>query len=91
LGSDSTKAYELLSHIGRDCVGALQLNPEDQESNVHRIDAEALRDEEIEALLKGYMTAPLGVDLDADFRISAAGAQEKTALLYYQGGWCRSL
>ena len=25
LGADSTKAYELLSHIGRDCVGALQL------------------------------------------------------------------
>lgn len=89
LGADSTKAYELLSHIGRDCVGALQLIPEDQESNVHRIDAEALRDKEIEALLKGYMTAPLGVDLDADFRISVAGAQEKTALLYYQGAWCR--
>jgi len=89
LGADSTKAYDLLSHIGRDCVGALQLVSEGQESDVHRIDAETLRDEEIEALLKGYMTAPLGVDPEADFRISVAGAQEKTALLYHQDGWCR--
>ncbi len=32
---------------------------------------------------------PLGIDLEADFRICLAGAQEKTALLYHDGRWCR--
>ena len=30
-------------------------------------------------------------DNEKDFRISIAGAQEKTALLYYQKKWCRPL
>ena len=32
---------------------------------------------------------PLGMAEDADFRISIAGAQEKTALLWYQDRWQR--
>ncbi len=33
--------------------------------------------------------APLGMVDDVDFRISLAGAQEKTALLWHQGQWQR--
>lgn len=89
VGANSTRAFDLLYHIGRDCVGALQLLPEDQECEVRHVQAEVLGEEEIQALLKGYRSAPLGVDLDADFRLSVAGAQEKTALLQHNGHWCR--
>ncbi|MFB2351743.1 HipA domain-containing protein, partial [Priestia megaterium] len=35
--------------------------------------------------------APLGIDPEQDFRISVAGAQEKTALLRHQGQWMRPI
>ena len=38
-------------------------------------------------MLKSYRTFPLGMEEREDFRISLAGAQEKTALLYYQNKW----
>lgn len=41
--------------------------------------------------LKATGEAPLGMAEDADFRISIAGAQEKTALLWYQDRWQRPL
>ncbi len=46
-------------------------------------------DAQIEAILKSYAAMPLGVDIDADFRLSVAGAQEKTAFLRMQDGWYR--
>jgi serine/threonine-protein kinase HipA len=44
-------------------------------------------EEEIGRLLGNLAAAPLGVGEDEDFRISVAGAQEKTALLFREGGW----
>ncbi len=38
-------------------------------------------------LLKSLRQAPLGLSRDDDFRISVAGAQEKTALLQVDGQW----
>jgi serine/threonine-protein kinase HipA len=40
-------------------------------------------------LLNNLVRAPLGLDRDQDFRISVAGAQEKTALLFYNGMWLK--
>jgi serine/threonine-protein kinase HipA len=51
--------------------------------------ATPLSDNEIAALLEGYRNAPLGMNDDQDFRISIAGAQEKTALLWHQNRWQR--
>jgi len=45
------------------------------------------RDEEIAAILGDLESAPLGLGEDPDFRISIAGAQEKTALLFWKGRW----
>ncbi len=53
--------------------------------------AEPLDEAQIEQLLEGYQEAPLGMAEDADSRISIAGAQEKTALLWYQDRWQRPL
>ncbi|GKW49743.1 type II toxin-antitoxin system HipA family toxin [Halomonas sp. NCCP-2165] len=82
--------FDLLASIGRDCIGAIQLYPEGQViPDVKTLTAEPLDDHAIEALLAGYQDAPLGMARDADFRISLAGAQEKTALLWHQGRWQR--
>lgn len=92
VGADGTDAYSLLAQIGRDCVGALQFFPENADvdfSKIHTIQGEAIKDEEIESLLNNLARVPLGLDREHDFRISVAGAQEKTALLFHKGKWMR--
>lgn len=88
VSADGTDSYSLLSSIGRDCVGALQFVPEDQTIEASReIVGEPISDSEIERLLNRLAKAPLGLGRDEDFRISIAGAQEKTALLFHEGKW----
>ena len=89
VGAKGTDAYSLLSQIGRDCVGALQFIPEDDQTayDTSGIQGEVISEQEIEKLLKNLARAPLGLDMDREFRISVAGAQEKTALLHYKGKW----
>lgn len=90
-GAASTSAFDLLTEIGRDCAGVIQLLPPDQPSeNVERIDAKPLDEEGVAALLRSTTSStPLGQRDDDAFRISIAGAQEKTALLWHAGQWHR--
>ncbi|WP_343437253.1 type II toxin-antitoxin system HipA family toxin [Enterobacter roggenkampii] len=83
--------FDLLARIGMDCVGAIQLWPYETDiPSIQRVDAEPLTENEIEHLLQGYKDAPLGMQAEVDdFRISLAGAQEKTALLWWNNRWCR--
>ncbi|HFK2927092.1 TPA: type II toxin-antitoxin system HipA family toxin [Aeromonas hydrophila] len=86
----STQPFDLLSCIGQDSVGALQLVTEGHDvPDVRRIDYNALSDGELEQILTSYKSGiPLGmVREQEEFRISIAGAQEKTALLYLDGRW----
>lgn len=53
------------------------------------IEAEIITDEEVEKLLANLARAPLGIDPEEGFRISVAGAQEKTAPLFHEGVWKR--
>lgn len=89
----STRAFDLLAEIGRDCVGAVQLLPLEQAPvGLDRIDGDALADADIARLLRGTPTAAFPGQHDYDeFRISLAGAQEKTALLWHKGSWHRPL
>ena len=90
----STGTFELLQAIGRDCVGAVQLTPPDADpEGFDRVDGEPMTDEDIERHLQRVVAEPgLGEQADAhDFRISIAGAQEKSALLRVDGQWCRPL
>jgi serine/threonine-protein kinase HipA len=90
LGARSAGVFDLLSLIGRDCVGALQLLPEDVEPvPPAKASGVALTERDIGAILRNLTTAPLGIEAEADFRISIAGAQEKTALLWLDGRWYR--
>lgn len=89
----STEAFDLLAAIGRDCTGALQLVPEDQEpTGVDRIGGVALDEEAIERHLLETVSAEsfgVGRDPDDDFRMSLAGAQEKDAFLWWGGRWLK--
>lgn len=89
--ASSKKCFDLLSSIGGDCVGALQLLPQSTIGDIKTIQATPINDHAIATLLKHYKTAPLGMDRSTDFRISIAGAQEKTALLWHQAQWCLPL
>lgn len=92
VGAESSDAYGLLSVIGRDCVGALQFVKVDEEKPALDPNAaEPLDDLSVEKLLKSLAQAPLGLSRDEDFRISIAGAQEKTALLRDGKRWCKPL
>jgi serine/threonine-protein kinase HipA len=87
----STDPFDLLKAVGRDCVGAVQLLGEDEEPvGFDRVEGRPLTDEDIERHLVGTVTLePFGAlhEPDDDFRISLAGAQEKTALLRWEGRW----
>lgn len=89
-GAQGTDPYSLLEEIGRDCVGAMQFLPDGLDVNASgAIEAEDVSDGEIGKLLANLPRAPLGIDPDEGFRISIAGAQEKTALLFHEGRWKR--
>ena len=86
--ADGIDPYSLLFAIGRDCVGALQFLPEGIEPGpAGEVSGEPIDDAAIAARLANLESAPLGIGEDEDFRISLAGAQEKTALLYWNEHW----
>ena len=75
-------------------MGALQFIDENDDhhhdsNDGNDIQGEILSDGEIEKLLKGLAQAPLGLTRDDEFRISIAGAQEKTALLRMDDKWLK--
>jgi serine/threonine-protein kinase HipA len=87
----STNAFELLAEIGRDCVGALEILPEGATSaGTSPLQAQTLSEAQVAQILRGTTTlnAMGWGGEDDDFRISIAGAQEKTALLLHDGQWC---
>jgi len=85
----TNRPFDLLAQIGMDCVGAIQLMSERTEVDVKNIQGEPLNESEIAKNLRNYQTLPLGMSRDEEFRISIAGAQEKTALLWHNDQWQR--
>ena len=91
VGARGIDAFSMLAKIGRDCVGALQFVVGDDEAidSTGSLEGEVVHHHEIEKILKGLSQAPLGLARDDAFRISVAGAQEKTALLRSDGTWIK--
>jgi serine/threonine-protein kinase HipA len=87
----SGSAFDLLAAIGRDCVGAVQLLPDGEvPTGVTQIDVTPLTTDEVGAELAATLTTrPYSADEEDSFRISIAGAQEKTAFTWHAGQWCR--
>lgn len=88
VGADGLDAHSLLARIGRDCVGALQFLPEGEAPGpADKLTGDPINEDQIAQLIKDLAHTPLGLRRDRDFRISVAGAQEKTALLFHDGQW----
>jgi serine/threonine-protein kinase HipA len=86
--AEGTDAYSLLGAIGHDCVGALQFLPlEAHPGPAGAVDGVPINEPEIVEILNNLASTPLGITEDESFRISIAGAQEKTALLFWNGRW----
>lgn len=87
----TTEVFDLLSEIGRDCVGALEILPMGRTAaGASAVQAQPLTEAQVAEVLRST-TTPHALGLvahDDDFRISIAGAQEKTALLHHDGRWC---
>ena len=91
-GLRSGEIFDLLEAIGRDCTGAVQLLPEGvTPEGWDRIECDPLTETQIVDLLQAVPsdTDPGSIHDDDLFRISIAGAQEKTALTRWKGRWCR--
>ena len=91
VGAQGADAYSLLAAIGRDCVGALQFIADGGEpiDATATIEGDPVDEHAIEKLLRSLGQAPLGLTRDDNFRISVAGAQEKTALLWHEDRWLK--
>lgn len=88
VGAGGTDAYSLLTALGHDCVGALQFLPDGVDpGKAGATDGNPVTDDEVSAIINNLAAAPLGMGEDGDFRISIAGAQEKTALLRKDKKW----
>lgn len=88
VGAEGIDAFSLLAAIGRDCAGALQFLTDDVEPGpAGVIEGRPVKDAEIASMIKNLARSPLGLERDEDFRISIAGAQEKTALLRHKNRW----
>ena len=87
--TQSTNALSLLSEIGRDCIGALQIMPhEEQPTGFDKILGRPLDEEGVAQILRGVIQAHGNPgEPNDDFRLSIAGAQEKTALLWHNNQW----
>lgn len=89
-GAKGIDAYHLLLAVGRDCVGALQFLPDGMEpGDLSHVEGKRASDSDIAQMIRNLDAAPLGLGEDDDFRISIAGAQEKTALLKKRGRWLK--
>jgi serine/threonine-protein kinase HipA len=82
--------YGLIRELGRDCAGAVVIQPADEAppGAPTTVTAEPLDPEEIDSLLRDLRSAPLGVG--GRVRITLAGVQEKLVLTRMPDGrWGR--
>lgn len=92
VGAEGTDVFSLLTALGHDCVGALQFLPDGIPAGpAGATDGKPISDEEVAEIVENLADAPLGMGEDKDFRISLAGAQEKTALLRKDGQWLKPI
>jgi serine/threonine-protein kinase HipA len=86
--ADGYDAYSLLAKVGRDCVGALQFLPDGTEPGpAGAVEGRPASEDYIAGKIGDLTATPLGVDEDEEFRLSIAGAQEKTAFLFWKEQW----
>lgn len=92
VGAEGTDAYSMLAALGHDCVGALQFLPDGVDPGTPgSSEGKLVSKNDVAGIIENLTAAPLGLGEDGDFRISIAGAQEKTALLRKEGRWFKPI
>jgi serine/threonine-protein kinase HipA len=84
--------YSLIQALGRDCAGAVVIQPDDDPAPpaATTLTATPLTEEEFAGLVANLRSAPLGIDTRV--RLSLAGAQEKLVLTRQPDGtWGRPI
>ena len=84
--------YGLIEALGRDCAGAVVIQPIDESAPTQHTThtAEKLDDERLEEIVRNLREAPLGAG--GHVRVSLAGVQEKLVLTKMAGnGWGRPI
>ena len=86
--AESTRQFDLLNAIGKECVGALSFFDESiTPTFAKKISVKILTPEQIAKKIQGLSTDnPLGME-EGEFRLSLGGAQEKMALLKRKEKW----
>lgn len=86
LGFASGDAFGLIGALGRDCAGALIIQPRNEPLPAEDDSrGKALSSADVSGLLAGLGTAPLG--MSGEVRLSLAGVQEKLVLRWDEGSW----
>jgi len=86
----SDRPHDLLAAIGRDCIGAMQFLPNGAEpGDPFMIEGQPQEEAQIAQTIRDLATSPLGIRAGDAFRISLAGAQEKTAFLWQNDQWLK--
>jgi serine/threonine-protein kinase HipA len=84
--------FGLVTALGRDCAGAIVIQPLDDEPPLHHSTntAEKLSESELEEIVRNLRSAPLGAG--GRVRVSLAGVQEKVVLTKkMDGSWGRPI
>ncbi len=86
----SNHPFDLLSAIGKECPGALQMIPGRIPVFNQKIRFEKLKESDIATRLRNMQTHPLGMSAGLDtFCLTLSGSQEKAAFLYHDDAWAR--
>lgn len=84
----SSEVFDLLTHVGADCVGALQLlGSSEPPENKEILSSTPLSSREIADRISQIRLYPFGIRPEERFRISIAGVQSKIALLKTREEW----
>lgn len=82
-----SNSFGLLTELGRDCAGAVQLVPAADSLNISDSGIEWLDETELAELIRELPTKPLGVDSSRKgTRLSLAGVQQKAVLVRSPSG-----
>ena len=94
VNANSSEHFDLLMAIGHDCIGALVFS-EQIDTKLFKDkppEGQDLTNKDIGNIIRNLKSQPLGMGSELeDFRISLAGVQEKTALLFWKNKWQRPI
>ncbi|MEN0058531.1 MAG: type II toxin-antitoxin system HipA family toxin [Bdellovibrio sp.] len=86
--AESDHVFDLLTVVGRDCVGALQfIRADEPPPHLEKVHGTPLTQSAIAERIRRLHNTPLATSTEDNFRLSIAGAQEKTAFLKVDNKW----